>query len=318
MPLVYLKELQYGPTLKVIIVASNVEDDNNEKITETVIVDDVEDDNNEEITETIIVDDMVEVGFKFKFKGNITPILRIKLKNSNNQDTTVPIHVTFYDEYKVIFNKQIFCSSVWLEASMGERHGYDDSFRARGLDIYLYFFEIDITVQKQFPRASIPNINKLYEDTEFADFQLHAADGNVPMHKAYLAANSDVFKAMVKGEWKEKGEGQINIEGVTVKTLQHLKDYMYLGMLPDEDPELKSLLVVAARYLMDNLKADCSKKLIQTVKPESVDGLIKFACQYDIPELMQALLLNIPDKLVTKYYEYQNKQKESTDDGDNK
>ncbi|XP_063357906.1 uncharacterized protein LOC134647485 [Cydia amplana] len=136
-----------------------------------------------------------------------------------------------------------------------EKFGYYSTLKAKNLATFSYFLEIDITVRKEFPVTSIPNIDKFYEDTEFTDFHLHATDGNVPMHKALLAANSDVFKAMLNGEWKEKGEGQINIEGVTVKTLQHLKDYMYLGVLPDEG--LESLLVVAARYLMDKLKADC-------------------------------------------------------------
>ncbi|XP_047984890.1 uncharacterized protein LOC125225293 [Leguminivora glycinivorella] len=275
----------------------------------------LKDNDNKEITSQIFNVDMVEVSFKFNFDSQLTPHIRMKASNTNDF-----VHVTAHSYYQdnvkeQIYNKQSFCSADWLEATM-KRIGCHSCINVNGKKTFIYLIDVDITIYKQFPAVSIPNIDKLYEDTEFTDFQLHAADGNVPMHKALLAANSNVFKAMMNGEWKEKGQGQINIEGVTVKTLQHIKDYMYLAMLPDEALELESLLVVAARYLIDKLKADCIKKLTQTVKPENVDRLIKLACQHDLHDLVKSLILNTRDEFVSDYYESQNKKKESSDDGD--
>ncbi|XP_063386224.1 uncharacterized protein LOC134672256 [Cydia fagiglandana] len=132
-------------------------------------------------------------------------------------------------------------------------------------------------------------LSKLYADSDFTDFHLATSDGSVPVHKAYMAAHSDVFKAMLNNEWKETVNGEITMKGVTVKTLQQLKEYMYLGIVPEDG--LRPLLLIARCYLMEDLEKHCIRKLAENVTGENLFSLLEFACDNNIPELSFAMLV---------------------------
>ncbi|XP_063543911.1 uncharacterized protein LOC134752220 [Cydia strobilella] len=139
-------------------------------------------------------------------------------------------------------------------------------------------------------------IKSLHEDEHYTDFQLSATDGTVAVHKVLLAANSPVFKTMLSGEWKEATEGCLKVKGVTLRTLNHLKDYMYLGVLPNSD--VCSLLLVANCYLIDTLKQECIIKIAQSVTPENLHKLLEFSTHNQIPELTYAILEAVPKYMV--------------------
>ncbi|XP_047996843.1 BTB/POZ domain-containing protein At4g08455-like [Leguminivora glycinivorella] len=155
-------------------------------------------------------------------------------------------------------------------------------------------FHIDVTINAFKCEPTI--YKKLCEDTDFTDFRLTTSDGSVPVHKAYLAALSDVFKAMLCREWKETDEGCIKLPGVSLQTLQHLKDYMYMGTLPTED--LLPLLSIASCYMIEDLKNECMKKLTQTIKPENIYEFLKYSIENDIPELTFAIMKATPDSVL--------------------
>ncbi|XP_063366850.1 uncharacterized protein LOC134655329 [Cydia amplana] len=141
--------------------------------------------------------------------------------------------------------------------------------------------------------------SKLYTDTEFTDFYLSTGEGEqkVAVHRAFLIAHSDVFKGMLRGKWKETDQGEIKIRGVTVETLQQLKDYMYMGTVPEVG--IRPLLLVARTYMMEDLEKHCIRKLAEKVTPEELFSLIEFACDNQIPELPFALLQLTPDTVVS-------------------
>ncbi|XP_063540364.1 uncharacterized protein LOC134749374 [Cydia strobilella] len=132
-------------------------------------------------------------------------------------------------------------------------------------------------------------LSKLYTDSDFTDFRLATSEGSVPVHKAYLAAHSDVFKAMLSNEWKETTTGEITMKGVTIETLQHLKEYMYLGTVPNDG--LRPLLLIARCYLIEDLEQHCIRKLAENVTGKSLFSLLEFACDNNIPELSFALVV---------------------------
>ncbi|XP_063390932.1 TD and POZ domain-containing protein 1-like [Cydia fagiglandana] len=138
----------------------------------------------------------------------------------------------------------------------------------------------------------------LHEDKHLTDFQLSTTDGNVAVHKAVLAANSPVFKTMLSGEWKETTEGCLQVKGVTLRTLNHLKNYMYLGVMPDSECDIRSLLLVAHCYLIDSLKKECIINLAQSVTSENLYKLLEFSTLNRIPELTYAILEAVPKYIV--------------------
>ncbi|XP_063366849.1 uncharacterized protein LOC134655328 [Cydia amplana] len=143
--------------------------------------------------------------------------------------------------------------------------------------------------------------SKLYEDNDFTD--LCAGEDKIAVHKNFLVAHSDVFKAMLSGPWKEAAEGKVNVEGVTIKVLERLKNYMYNGdVFYTDDEELRTLLLLARYYLIEDLQKQCIRLLAETVKPETLFSHIEFACQHQIPELPFAMLQMTQDSVVNEAF----------------
>ncbi|XP_047984894.1 uncharacterized protein LOC125225296 [Leguminivora glycinivorella] len=266
------------------------------------------------VTEKINLDDLAEVIVIFK--------------NSNNSNTSNPstdLHISmkikkkerarnFILPIKIVcdeFQEQLFCSDIWVENRIKVK-SHDVSFALNGFSssgynkqetVLLYCFEINFTIQAKPATMPIGSIltNELYLDEEFTDFELQGTDGAVAVHRSILLAHSDMAKTMLRRvEWKESKNGCMQIDGATKNTLDHLKAYMYLGILPEES--LEPLLLIAQCYLLDKLKTDCISKLVSTVKPQDIAGVVKFACENNMPDLMTAILFETPDNIVTSAY----------------
>ncbi|XP_063541133.1 uncharacterized protein LOC134750007 [Cydia strobilella] len=251
---------------------------------------------------TITVDNVIQASVKFEYINCMfVPYVKIK-KMEGVYNSPVPITIQC-DEFKELF----FCSDHWIEvqlnpllhASAGRTQfkcPYSNfSDVTHNATATCYTIEINVTVQVIMPTGFLPS-KELYEDTESTDFQLHTKDGTVAVHKAVLFLHSEMFKLMLTKDWKESNEGRISMDGITVQTLRHLKDYMYLGILSEEG--LEPLLQVAAHYFMDKLRADCSAKLAESVNSENINRLIALGCEFNIPELVRGLIFRIPDNIV--------------------
>ncbi|XP_063540335.1 uncharacterized protein LOC134749346 [Cydia strobilella] len=250
------------------------------------------------VTNNFIVNGLANVCLRFKCNGMGTPLVcsilsfslkkaegwKVKLKVSC-QETDIP----FYSEW--------VCNGQWK--TIGQRLCSDTSLD----NVYINIININITtgkVEESFHK-------KIYDDVDFTDFNLSAADGSVAVHRTYLAAHSDVFRAMLRKEWKEATEGCVQIEGVTRQTLQHLKDYMYLRTLPNEG--LEPLLLLGSYYLMDDLKEQCVSKLALNCTSKEWSRLLEFAAVNKISELISGLMLN-PSTAVQKQKEKEVEDKE--------
>ncbi|XP_063388560.1 uncharacterized protein LOC134674425 isoform X2 [Cydia fagiglandana] len=250
----------------------------------------------------ITVDNLIQASLKFEYvKCSFVPYVRMK-KMEGVYNSPVPVSIQCND-----FNELFYCSDHWIEVQLNpllhtstgrtnfkcNNTSYSD--RTHDVTATCFTIEINVTAQVIMPTGFLPR-KELYEDTESTDFQLYTKDGSVAVHKAVLFLHSDMFKMMLTNNWKESNEGQISMDGITVQTLRHLKDYMYLGILPEEG--LEPLLQVAAHYFMDKLRADCSAKLVESVNSENIDRLIALGCEFNIPELVRGLIFRIPDNIV--------------------
>ncbi|XP_048003185.1 uncharacterized protein LOC125239615 [Leguminivora glycinivorella] len=185
------------------------------------------------------------------------------------------------------FDKHLLCQNEWTEVIVIKEKQPDTSV-CKNEKVFLYTFDINFTVDVSTQEDLLNVYSELYQEIEFTDFKLRATDGTVPVHKSILFIHSEMFRAMLKGQWRETGEASIDMVGVTVQTLQHLKEYMYLGTIPNTG--LEPLLLLARRCLMDKLAAGCIKKLIKNVTPASFNALFDLAFQNNIPELMKGLV----------------------------
>ncbi|XP_063395754.1 uncharacterized protein LOC134680575 [Cydia fagiglandana] len=266
---VTLEQLQCGPKLTLKFMVSCSSSDIDRKASDAV-------------TEPINVNNLALVRFKFHYalKDFYHLISTISTKKKETvKYSTVTINVTCDT-----VEKECICSDDWTEIELISKVR-DSSQNV----VILVITSLQVNITTQETACPLLQSLKLYEDDEFTDFQLHVADGTVAVHKSVLSIHSDVFKTMLRGkEWKETKQNTIELAGVTLQTLQHLKSYMYLSTLPDEG--LEDLLLLAALYMMDHLKAHCIQKLVENVTPEKMDRLIEFACQNNMPDLVRALI----------------------------
>ncbi|XP_048003438.1 uncharacterized protein LOC125239793 [Leguminivora glycinivorella] len=268
-----------GPMLKVVLSVMRFEDDANEIVTNNYI--------NGMALVVVSMRPLKTPEFHLQVNVKIKKTIQAKKK-------TVSLNVTAEG-----FNKEILCQDDWLEFQIPTKKY--DGFLSKKSNIFLYTITINFVIQDATHSVVCnEHYKELYEETEFTDFKLQAEDGTVPVHKSVLFVHSEMFRAMLKGQWKETGQGSIDMVGVTVKTLQCLKAYMYLGTIPNTELELKPLLLLARRCLMDKLAAGCIEKLIATAKLDTLDGLIEYAVQNNIPELIKGIVLRTPDNALGK------------------
>lgn len=226
------------------------------------------------------INDLATVQLEFESKKNVFLGKIIAVNHENAKNCKVKVNVSCQDVDAPFYSEWI-CDGQWKE--FGKKSTCDSDF----LNIATHVLDINITACKVHESFIV----KLYNDVYFTDFKLSTVEGSVAVHRSCLAACSDVFQAMLSREWKETSEGRIEIEGVTLRTLQHLKDYMYLSTLPEDG--LEQLLKLASYYLIDSLKTECVSKLALTSKPEDWSRLLELSVIYKIPELMCAVQMMV-------------------------
>lgn len=274
---------QRGPKLKLIFSVTKLSSDTNDIETESITC-------HENLA-------LVKMSFKSSSSGLQ---INMKIKRDEQANHLLPVKIICKEK-----EGEFYCSDEWLDIPITSKSAdsyivhenqptYAGGFRAYA--VLTFVFEVNIKVTSIPTTATTPVAslvtNQLFEDEEFPDFQLQGTDGNVPVHKSILLIHSDMVKTMLRGgKWEESKNSCMKINGANVETLNHLKAYMYLGILPEEG--LESLLLIASCYLMEQLRTDCIAKVVNTVKPGDIECLVKFACENNMPDLVIAVTTNL-------------------------
>ncbi|XP_063544392.1 protein roadkill-like [Cydia strobilella] len=231
-------------------------------------------------SENFHINDLATVRLEFENSKSAFTCKILAVNHESAKNCKVKVNVSCQDVDTPFYSEWI-CDDQWKV--FGKKSTSDTDF----LNVVTDVLDINITACKVIESFIV----KLYNDVYFTDFKLSTVEGSVPVHRACLAVCSDVFQAMLTREWKETSEGRIEIEGVSLRTLQHLKDYMYLNTLPEDG--LEQLLKLASYYLIDSLKAECVSKLALTSKPQDWGRLLELSVIYKIPELMCAVQMMV-------------------------
>lgn len=151
-----------------------------------------------------------------------------------------------------------------------------------------YTFDVEILMDVIPSSGSFAT---LHSDMELTDIELRGEDGSIRIHRAVLATSSPVLRRMLAGSWRETTEGHVDVAGTSKATLQHLKDYIYLHILPDSG--LEQLLLLASYYIMPDLEQKCVDKLVDNLTAQNSCELLEFAAKHKIIRLMLAILDNV-------------------------
>lgn len=107
-------------------------------------------------------------------------------------------------------------------------------------------------------------------------------------HKIALQANSEVFKSMFEGNYREKEADTIPIPNIRWPVFEAMMRCMYTGSVQVEPGIAQELLEAADQYMVDHLKKLCEEAIAQQLSPENVLAAFDLAEAYDAPELATA------------------------------
>ena len=92
------------------------------------------------------------------------------------------------------------------------------------------------------------NIGKLFQDTEFHDFQIVCQGKVIPVHRNILACSSSVFHSMLTNDTLENQTGQLTIKDMKPDIVDEMVNYIYTGTVKDLYNKAMDLFVAADRF----------------------------------------------------------------------
>lgn len=113
-------------------------------------------------------------------------------------------------------------------------------------------------------------MHSLYKNEELTDMIIKCEDKELKVHKAILASQSPVFRAMFEVDMKEKQSGVTEVSGVTPAAMSDLVTYLYTGIAPNLNTLAGELLDVADKYDLPPLLSMCENELGNKIKETSV------------------------------------------------
>ena len=140
---------------------------------------------------------------------------------------------------------------------------------------------------------------RMAKDTSTADFTLISGEFRRPIHSCVLANQSPYFEAVVK-RWTQ-GEKEIHVESCDTEVLNMAIDFMYgiqldRKMIGDKPEMQEGLLELSIRLLMDNLKTEVEKVILQTLNKDNFNQICEFAEDYESQVLAEQCVKYIVNK----------------------
>ncbi|KAI5634749.1 BTB/POZ domain-containing protein [Phthorimaea operculella] len=200
------------------------------------------------------------------------------------------MRIDAYKSYQASYNYILFIKTT--EKNTGE----NDAAKFK-----LNFSSKTLFVEKQYSTNN-REWHKIVDYSGSADYNLDVSikveidkylevcgdGGSISVHKAVLAASSDVLKTMLCGDWKEKETGHVSIPCISKQTLEHFKAYLYLRSMPDDG--FQELLLLASYYMMPELEKKCIDMIVGKLNAKNVLGHCEFAVKNKMHKLHRAIL----------------------------
>ena len=130
------------------------------------------------------------------------------------------------------------------------------------------------------------DLKKLVGSEEYSDVKFLVEGDLVPGHLCILI-RSPVFCTMFTTGMRESEERVVAIEDASKEAFMNLLYYIYSGSL-NEQPTFSGyieLMKVADRYLLEELKSDCSKVLAGKINPANCLSVLSVADACNVDEL---------------------------------
>ena len=113
----------------------------------------------------------------------------------------------------------------------------------------------------------LETLNRQRKNKEDYDIELMVNGTTIYAHRNILSANSEYFRGMLKGNYKESGQNSIEMSCAFPNTqvLELIIEYFYTGTLEISDDNYEDILNCACHLLVDNVMRHCESFLLQNL-----------------------------------------------------
>lgn len=137
------------------------------------------------------------------------------------------------------------------------------------------------------------DFSALLDDPIGSDFTIESSSGDkFQVHRALLAAHSEVFKAMLKEDMVESQKSYVKLVDVSTEDLSGILEFIYTGTVKNlEDSNFFNLLMLADHYNLNGLRELSQYVLAQQMTIETALEVLSVADLYNSEVLkMKALM----------------------------
>jgi len=115
-------------------------------------------------------------------------------------------------------------------------------------------------------------LRQMWADSSFSDCVVVCGERRFDCHQVVLATASPVWRAALKGDFRERRESMIRIVDAEPAVVDAMLGYVYTGKL--EGADVTALLPLAHRYELPDLVGLCVRTMLKQISPESVAKVV--------------------------------------------
>jgi len=205
-------------------------------------------------------------------------------KNSRGE-WTLPRRCRKPDLYSTDRNRWVYMK--WVRYSQLKEYEWQNKLMLR-IEVRLYG-DSETTHDDAINSGTIPaqnstlirNMQQLCNQPLFSDVILRVDGEEIQAHRALLATQSPVFKAMFEHEMKESTDGIVDIVDTNPEIFKLFLEYCYTSVLPVmQDKDVGQLVILADKYQVESLTVQCLRYLCSTLTQENVVDVFLLADKY--------------------------------------
>lgn len=142
------------------------------------------------------------------------------------------------------------------------------------------------------------NMQQLRRSGLLCDLTLVAGRRSLPVHKAYIAAASDYFQAMLTSGMQETYQETIELKGVSEVGLEAILDFVYSGVLTLTTDNVCDVLTAAAHLQVPPAIQYCSSFLSSVLAVDNALDVLNVARLYSLERVQQSATLFVQRHLL--------------------
>lgn len=156
---------------------------------------------------------------------------------------------------------------------------------------------------------------KVFTDNDFNDISFVVEGEKIAANRVIMAGNSDYFKSLLMGSFRESTESEIKIVGVSSKTFHLIIQFCYLGHIKMNsltEEELEELLLAAHQYQLTLLVESIVRYLEKIISVGNCFQWLDVASFIDLQQLKKVSLVAI-NQWLRETNQHENKVKATID-----